>query len=987
MKTLLPKPIWVNSPTKEFRISELLKIRTMQRSWIVLVSLILTFYASPTFAQTGTWTALSNSPPNGNNGVLLLLTDGRILCQNNTGFGWDILTPDAAGDYANGTWTVADNMDSSRTFYSSQVLADGRVFVAGGEYGTGGNSGATYDPINDLWGPELDFGQFISDACSEILPDGRVMFSPVNGNQRKTVIWNPDDNTFINGPSTNESTNEAVWIKLPDNSILTIPKNSFNSERYIPATNTWQYDGVVPIFAYSPCASETGGAVMLPDGRAYFIGGDTACAYYTPTGDATNGTWTAAPPIPNLQAAPDAAAAMMKNGNVLMCLSNTITQCGPTIFPSPASFYEFDYSAGVNGEYTQVLAPAAGNVNTINIPAYHGVMVNLPNGDILWGRRNQTQYYVYTPGSGQLNANRPIIDDIAQNNGSTFTLTGRKLNGWSEGSTYGDDWQMNSNYPIISLTDGANVYYARSYDWSCIGCISTGNDPITTDFVLPAGLPDATYDLRVIANGIKSAPVSFCVPNIDVNLTITTDISCNGDSDGAISATSINATNPTFSWNPGGAITPSISNLSSGLYTVTVTDDNGSGCAVTKSIDLPDPPVLTASAIGTTDYNGFNITCFGEDDGAATADGSGGTPPYSYLWDIPSNVKSPSGLSAGTYNVTVTDAHGCEAYANVTLTEPDPLIATISNVSDYNGFNISCNGGNDGWATVSGSGGAGTNNYVWSDGQVTQTAINLVAGYYSVSITDINGCVDYADITLTEPTPLTIEAGDNQTVYFGYPPAECADISWTGEGGGVPPYLITWSDGGSQTHEVCPGLITTTYTVTITDLNGCVETDEVTICVIDVRCGKKLDKVEMCHVPEEDPGNVQTICVSINAVEMHFSHGDLLASCGTDHSCPPLKSNESLSFAERNNNSIEAYPNPFNQSTTLEFSSVTDGNVTMKLYDVSGKELAILFNETVKADEINTVKLDQNLAKPGLNICLIQYADGSTEAFKLIFNK
>src|SRR6188768_2643497 len=68
------------------------------------------------FSQTGTWTALTNSPANGNNGVMLQLTDGRVICQNNTGTGWDILTPDASGSYVNGSWSAADDMDSSRTF-------------------------------------------------------------------------------------------------------------------------------------------------------------------------------------------------------------------------------------------------------------------------------------------------------------------------------------------------------------------------------------------------------------------------------------------------------------------------------------------------------------------------------------------------------------------------------------------------------------------------------------------------------------------------------------------------------------------------------------------------------------------------------------------------------------------------------------------------------------------------------------------------------
>ena len=476
-------------------------------------------------------------------------------------------------------------------------------------------------------------------------------------------------------------------------------------------------------------------------------------------------------------------------------------------------------------------------------------------------------------------------------------------------------------------------------------------------------------------------------PYVDVEVASSSDISCFGLNDGSITIDAVGTAPLTYLWNDG-VMTKNRSGLGPGVYSVIVTD--ATGCSVSVGQLISEPDDLTAVATATSDFNGYNISCFGESDGVATVSPSGGKQAYSYQWDVNAGnqvTAVATNLSAGSYWVVVTDANGCTTAANVVLDEPDPLVATISDVSDYNGFNISCNGGSDGWATVTGSGGVAPYTYDWSNLQTTQTATNLMADTYFVTITDANGCEDETMVTLTEPTPLTIEAGDNQTVYYGYPPAECADISWSGAGGGVPPYNISWNDGGSQTHEVCPGEFTTTYTVTITDLNGCVETDEVTICVIDVRCGKKLDKVELCHVPLEDPGNEHTICVSINAVATHLADGDMLAACGTDHSCPPAKSNSAISFADGNNNSIGAYPNPFNQSTRIEFLSSTEGNVTMKLYEVSGKEIAVLFNATVKANELNTIDLDENLAKPGLNICLIQYADGSTEAFKLIFNQ
>ena len=496
---------------------------------------------------------------------------------------------------------------------------------------------------------------------------------------------------------------------------------------------------------------------------------------------------------------------------------------------------------------------------------------------------------------------------------------------------------------------------------------------------------DCSNELKQVINAWYAVGVGD--PYVDADIASSSDISCFGLADGSITLDVDGSAPFTYLWNDG-IMTKNRSGLGPGVYSVIVTD--ATGCSVSVGQLISEPDDLTAVATATSNYNGFNISCNGLSDGEATAVAAGGKSAYSYQWDANAGnqvTAIATNLSAGSYWVTVTDANGCSTAANVLLTEPDPLVASISAVSNYNGYNISCNGGSDGWATASGAGGVAPYTYDWSNGQTTATATDLMAGTYYVTITDANGCDDETMVTLTEPTPLTIEAGDNQTVYYGYPPAECADISWSGAGGGVPPYTISWNDGGSETHEVCPGEFTTVYTVTITDANGCIETDDVTICVIDVRCGKKLDKVELCHVPPDDPGNEHTICVSINAVATHLAEGDMLASCGTDHSCPPEKSNRAISFDDDYVNTIGAYPNPFNQSTRIEFSSSLEGNVTMKLYEVSGKEIAVLFNATVKANEINTVELDQNLAKPGVNICLIQYADGSTEAFKLIFNQ
>ena len=175
-------------------------------------------------------------------------------------------------------------------------------------------------------------------------------------------------------------------------------------------------------------------------------------------------------------------------------------------FPSPTSFYEYD---PVSNAFTQANAPAGGT--TVNHPSYWTVMLDLPDGTVLYSEFS-SQLYVYHPDGSPLAAGQPTITSITPNADGSYHLTGTLLNGISEGAAYGDDWQMNSNYPIVRLTDAAgNVHYARTFNWSSTS-VMTGNTPETTEFRLPPGLAVGTYSLVVVANGNSSVPVSFYTP-------------------------------------------------------------------------------------------------------------------------------------------------------------------------------------------------------------------------------------------------------------------------------------------------------------------------------------------------------------------------------------------------------------------------------------------------------------------------------------------
>src|ERR1041385_673632 len=132
-----------------------------------LLSLLIIITTSNVFSQTGTWTAVATAAPHASGGGMLLLSDGTVLVKSSSGGGsygniYDRLTPNASGSYVNGTWSSIAPMISTRLYYSSQVLKDGRVYVAGGEYGTGGAYAEVYDPITDEWTATPNIGIYIS---------------------------------------------------------------------------------------------------------------------------------------------------------------------------------------------------------------------------------------------------------------------------------------------------------------------------------------------------------------------------------------------------------------------------------------------------------------------------------------------------------------------------------------------------------------------------------------------------------------------------------------------------------------------------------------------------------------------------------------------------------------------------------------------------------------------------------------------------------
>ena len=477
----------------------------------------------------GTWVTLPTAPhPSG--GGFALLSDGTVMCKsqyespagtNNVGNVYDKLVPSSSGFYRTGSWTTsAAPMTYTRLYYSTQVLKDGRVYVAGGEYGTGKTYGEVYDPVANTWA-NLGTPGTCSDANSEILGDGRVLQAIVSGTLKTTMLFNPATNTYSAGPSCVGIHNESVWLKQVDGSILMVDRGATTSERYRPATNTWVADAAVPVSLYDPYGLETGGAVLLPDGRSFFGGSLGATAFYTPGVAGANGSWSAGPTMPNGTGTPDAPMAPLANGKVLMAVSPAPTSANH--FPTPTTFWEFDPSTNA---FTQVGAPGGGTSSSS--AAYTFNFICLPDGSVLCSRQGSTSYWAYVPDGSPLAAAKPAVTGLTRSNG-IVTLSGTQFNGNNEGASYGDDWQMNTNFPIVRLTNATGqVFTAKTFNWSSTG-VQTGATTVTTQMTVPATLPAGSYSLYVTANGVASDAWPFWNPSASCPA----DLNLDGKVDGA----------------------------------------------------------------------------------------------------------------------------------------------------------------------------------------------------------------------------------------------------------------------------------------------------------------------------------------------------------------------------------------------------------------------------------------------------------------------
>ena len=350
---------------------------------------------------------------------------------------------------------------------------------------------------------------------------------------------------------------------------------------------------------------------------------------------------------------------------------------------------------------------------------------------------------------------------------------------------------------VATVNGGVGPY---SYLWSNGDSSSTATNLCTGSYTV--NVEDAngctgTSSVTITQGGVTSSVTG-------------TDVVCNGSCNGSATVTGVGGALPySYLWNTG-ATTSTINNLCVGTYTVTVTDTNGCQSNSTQVINSNGGMNINIAT--------SNASCSASCDGGATATVTGGASPYSYSWNIyntqtGNTTTSNSNLCEGSYaiSLTVTDSLGCTN----TITSSDSLISSTNSLSiSTTVTNMACNVTCDGSSVATVNGGVGPYVYMWSNGDTISTANNLCAGAYTVDVTDANGCTGTSSVTITQGG-VTSSVTGTDVVCNG----SCnGSATVTGVGGALP-YSYLWNTGAttSTINNLCVG----TYTVTVTDTNGC----------------------------------------------------------------------------------------------------------------------------------------------------------------------
>ncbi|MAZ93207.1 MAG: hypothetical protein CMF58_02210 [Lentimicrobiaceae bacterium] len=349
------------------------------------------------------------------------------------------------------------------------------------------------------------------------------------------------------------------------------------------------------------------------------------------------------------------------------------------------------------------------------------------------------------------------------------------------------------------------------------------------------------YDISITDSNNCLLVDSFFVaePTILEDSILTTDVTCFSFSNGTANVFPFGSVSPyTYLWSNGDT-SQFLQNITAGMYTVIITDYNN--CVVYDTLNVDEPFALS--------YNELidSVSCFGNNDGSIDLTINGGIPPYNYLWNTGDTLEDISNLIAGTYVVNVLDSNDCLLIANIDVYEPDDLFAY------FNLNYVSCNGLSDGNIDAVTIGGTPPFNYSWSTGDTTEDLLNIPFDMYILSLTDNNNCFFTDTIVVFEPDELVASLTDSNGTLVSI------------GSGGTAPYtydiysptgiFATTSNNIGVSFIINP-VLTGTFTLVVTDANGCIDSSQVTITASSIFENSALNKIKLYPNPSRSIFNL-----------------------------------------------------------------------------------------------------------------------------------
>lgn len=497
-----------------------------------------------------------------------------------------------------------------------------------------------------------------------------------------------------------------------------------------------------------------------------------------------------------------------------------------------------------------------------------------------------------------------------------------------------------------------NASGGTSYSW---------NTGATTASISDTPASTTSYTVIVSNGNCSDTAVHTVTVTLPPSLNASsTDATC-GSNDGTATA-NVTGGNPpyTYQWNPTGQTTLTATGLGVGIYTVTVID--ASGCIQTDQVTVNNNTTLSALVTSQTD-----ATCFGGSNGSATVTASAGTSPYTFAWSPSGGSSSAAtGLSAGNYTCTVTDANSCVVFATVIINQPAQLMANTSGNTAVCGDSV--------MISSSPTGGTGAYTYVWvpSTGLNDNTISNPMAfpssnTTYSVLVTDANGCTAVGGLLVSVTNPPVATITGNTVVCAG------GSATLTAQGGSS--YM--WSTGATTSTIVVSPTTTTNYSVVVSNGGNCSDSAAVTVTsgaspnVIVIANDASCSTCPDGSATAFTSGGVQpytylwTPSGQTTLTATGLAPGTYTVCVTGSNGCTECDS-VTVSFPiglpmPLQASSVSVYPNPFSRETFVSIPALSQYNCSLSIYDMIGNEMSVLVERKQNGFSIGRAQLKQGI--------------------------